>query len=378
MRASIRSLFNNIPLSSGNKIPPRSTWDIMSSAASACVALVVGPENRERFIECCNEGIIEPPVLGQANFGLAMMLALYYDLNSPLFHRYKDNFNAIDFSSGVAPSLARFHDIQSLLQNELHEYKYKNSTTSPHIDSFIVDTHMHHSSNSSSEEQGNKDSIIGDLIASLKALDERVVKTLGFVDKNQVQNILKHSWDHDVAKKSNSPAAQLRRMVTSEYFQDLQMKTKSDFILNNKLIYEKGSTKVQNVALLSVRSQKIYPEGKRVSQIKSMSKRTGSLVEEDFFDKCPEEEDADFPVVAQVEVLYDIEQYFRPEETTVETIANDDEYVQGQPMIKRGVLVGVFEGWLYGGPDRTDSLRWSLCLSRPAWEFPGLRSATEF
>lgn len=89
----------------------------------------------------------------------------------------------------------------------------------------------------------------------------------------------------------------------------------------------------------------------------------------------PPGEGTDLAVVAQVEVLYDVEQII----TSVgpisdDTSTEDDESVMkfptGKVMPRKSVLVGVFEGWLQGDPNGNETVRWKLAFSRPAWEFP--------
>lgn len=79
-----------------------------------------------------------------------------------------------------------------------------------------------------------------------------------------------------------------------------------------------------------------------------------------------------FPIVAQIEVIYSIEQKFKQQKIEInnaDSSADSDE--------KENTLdtawVAVFEGMLSDGTDgSTDSLRWKLVENRPAWEFPGL------
>ena len=85
-------------------------------------------------------------------------------------------------------------------------------------------------------------------------------------------------------------------------------------------------------------------------------------------------EEKDLPVVAQIEVLYDVEQIFMGKERTQDDENKDDGSIQmqipnGKSMPRTSVLVGVFEVWLHGDPDGNESVRWRLAFNRPAWEF---------
>ena len=82
----------------------------------------------------------------------------------------------------------------------------------------------------------------------------------------------------------------------------------------------------------------------------------------------------DLPVVAQIEVLYDVEQVFTGKANSQDDESKDDGPIQmqipaGESMPRTSVLVGVFEGWLHGDPDGNESVRWRLAFNRPAWEF---------
>jgi hypothetical protein len=91
-------------------------------------------------------------------------------------------------------------------------------------------------------------------------------------------------------------------------------------------------------------------------------------------ENSPREEN-DLPVVAQIEVLYDVEQVFTGKEHVQDNENKDNESTtqlqipEGKSMPRTSVLVGVFEGWLHGDPDGNESVRWRLAFNRPAWEF---------
>ena len=378
-------------------IPLRTTWDILRSASQAGVSLISSKQEREKFVECCNKGIIEPPILGMSSHGMAMTLALYNDLYSPLFSQYKDLFVVDDFLSGVAPALERFHDTQYIVQNDLHRYK-KHQSSSNSSSSLLKPVEPYLDDNVAilpESSDNSADILLNDLLQSLNNIDDTVLKSIGFSRKTQVKDVLKHSWDRAAARDSNGNAAQLKSMVTNDYFLDLQMEMKSNFILNNKLNYEDGSTKVQNVSRNVKVNYAFYVRfrffqyhhkflGKQkislttlyfsnfLLQVALLSVRAEELIlkEDDENDHDTVKQDnttrvASPPVVTQVEVLYDIEQHFR---------VDDENKEMDDPIIRKGVLVGVFEGVQQCG-NAKNSLRWHLCDNRAAWEFPYLNSA---
>ena len=90
----------------------------------------------------------------------------------------------------------------------------------------------------------------------------------------------------------------------------------------------------------------------------------------------PPRGEKDLPVVAQIEVLYDVDQVFTGKENSQDDESKDDGSIQMQiaaeeSMPRTSVLVGVFEGWLHCDPDGNESVRWRLAFNRPAWEFNG-------
>ena len=82
------------------------------------------------------------------------------------------------------------------------------------------------------------------------------------------------------------------------------------------------------------------------------------------------------PVVAQIEVLYELNQTSVFKEAIVAEINEDGsekakEMFNSKSTPEMQVLVGTFEGWLNGGPD--GGLRWRIThLRTPSAEFPGL------
>jgi hypothetical protein len=61
------------------------------------------------------------------------------------------------------------------------------------------------------------------------------------------------------------------------------------------------------------------------------------------------------PCVAQIEVVYDIQNTFHLTDKESSSGSND-------PATSSAAVVGVFEGWLYGSP--SGSLQWKLGLTR--------------
>jgi hypothetical protein len=102
-------------------LKPRSQWDTLSSAFATSVSILSSQTDRDNFVETVNKGIINPAVLGQADMGFFMTLALHHDLNNDLFK--KTGFNAEDFMVGAEPALERFQEVlYSLDRSVLPEF----------------------------------------------------------------------------------------------------------------------------------------------------------------------------------------------------------------------------------------------------------------
>lgn len=359
----------------GFLIPPRTTFGILASAGNACFTLLTRQGERDAFVAACNDGLINPPVLGQANFGMAMMLALYNDINSPLFKKHE--FSIDNFVEGAKPALERFHDIQISLQEDLHsdsddgdsgggEKEAKSEESSVEDTDRVPQASETVNGESSAEPSPKKSSDDVDAEAIFKALNG--IKVPGSTDDDGgMMRLMKRSWAKDAEADSDSEAAQLRDMVTREYFDAIELSSKTNCLLEKKLNFKAGSGEITNMALLSARAMELAPEETETGN-EDMRDDAGPMSDDSFND----ERHVDHPVAAQVEVLYDIEQTF----TAKEGDAEAEEAMKAQGLIgpRKSVLVGVFEGFLHKDPEGHDSIRWKLALNRPAWEFPYILS----
>jgi hypothetical protein len=219
-------------------------------------------------------------------------------------------------------------------------------------------------------------------------------------------------WNNQATADPDSLAAQLRGMVTPEYFALMEFAALSSAnMLSTK--YQDGSCQVQHVALLSARTWE-YSDTENDSEDQKdeanvQNEQTNSPT--DVKDATAGASDAtnskdkDKPisrVAAQLEVVYEHTETFTPirlvsrdptadsstntethESNTASTgnttMTEGDVVVNGEDspteegeellVTKTSTLVGVFEGWIQGDPSGNENLRWRLCVSRPAWEF---------
>lgn len=103
----------------GFLLPPRTTMDVLSSAANAVLNLFSSESQRKQFTAAVNSGVIAPEVLGQANLSFCRILALHDELDSPTLKEH--GFNANEFLEGVKPALEQVHEVQAQLENKLRK-----------------------------------------------------------------------------------------------------------------------------------------------------------------------------------------------------------------------------------------------------------------
>jgi len=118
------------------------------------------------------------------------------------------------------------------------------------------------------------------------------------------------------------------------------------------------------VALLSARAVEMSPEEDDTKQKPIVDGDEEPMADVSFSDE-PEKE---YPVIAEMEVLYSVAQDFSA--TPMMNTENDEENADKRNQTISSVWVGVFEGWIRN--DESDALRWKLVNNRPALEFPGL------
>jgi hypothetical protein len=96
-------------------LKPRSQWDTLSSAFATTLSILSSQSDRDHFVETVNKGIINPSIIGQADFGFFMTLALHHDLEK--FKSY--DFDVEEFVETAEPALERFQEVLYSLDNEV-------------------------------------------------------------------------------------------------------------------------------------------------------------------------------------------------------------------------------------------------------------------
>ena len=139
-------------------------------------------------------------------------------------------------------------------------------------------------------------------------------------------------------------------------------------------------TRSYQIALVSARAHEVIPE--EVEEEEKEGADPDIMVDESLKPIL----DKNYPVAAQIEVIYSISQSFRrlkidktdePNATDVPSEDSKEEEKDGKSDDVERQLetswVAVFEGMLSDGTKSTDNpLHWKLIDNRPAWEFPGM------
>ena len=92
------------------KLPPRSSWDTLQSAARGLSSLFFNPLTRDTLVQTIDRGIINPNVLEKVDYGMWMGLALHHDLNSEYSFFKKYNFDAKEFIEGSKMAVENFQE----------------------------------------------------------------------------------------------------------------------------------------------------------------------------------------------------------------------------------------------------------------------------
>lgn len=320
-----RKLFND------HLIPPRSTVDILYSSARALWKLAVSPAQRDECLSLINSGSINPVVLG-----IPQTLALYHDMSNPLFSKH--DFDSNEFMEGARMGLERYHDIDMQLNNLQMQQTLKAIEE--------CDT---------PERKRDK---LTEMVTNTTIKTSGNVDDGGFIEES-------NEWKKQAEKDPDSLPGQFMMLVNPSFFEaaysnirqiplNVFLKTFPNFPKLQVL-----NTEISNTALLSARAQIITPLPLTGEEARNITSEEEAKKNDDILNNIYSESDFEqFPVAAQVEVLYDmhIEHSFPDEDGEDDTKSSSV------------VQVAVFEGYLHKSPDG-NPLRWELATIRPAWEF---------
>lgn len=331
------------------KIPPRNPSDTWSSAFSACLSFF-DQKSRDNFISTINKGVINPPVLGQADGGFASILALHHDLNSPLF-RHSDTFDVEEFMDGVGIALENYEEVLTNLESR--DFTSMDTGGVQNISNDVCASETKDDGRVESDE----DSVIDRIMGAKEVATAIAAEGIGIVAK-------KVDWKSVADKSPESLEGQLSSMLSDQCFNMLQNDKRRILLRGNKRMnYIEESGEVQNVALLSARAVEMSPADDDLKTGEILDGDEDPMADVSFSDDI----DKKYPVIAEMEVLYSVAQTFTA--TPMINIDSEDKNGENEQTIS-SVWVGVFEGWIRD--DGSNALQWKLVNNRPALEFPGL------
>uniref|UniRef100_A0A7S1VTM0 Uncharacterized protein n=1 Tax=Grammatophora oceanica TaxID=210454 RepID=A0A7S1VTM0_9STRA len=352
-------------------LPPRSTWGMFETAGQAAMSLLFSQDDRDDFVETINKGTIRVDVLRQADFGNFLILSLYQDLKSKSFQKTK--FQPDQFLKGAKLALEQFHNVKSLLENDIVE--------NPPNGRLVGDAEEKKNSKEEKEDKKTDEEASSD-----KNDDEMEITHLTLNQTFNVDAAFNMTWAKEAKEDVDSMAGRLQRMVTEEFFKEIEMGSKAGFMMeqsmNKKLVNKEDSAFIENVALISARAlvmddkidendtftiadaEKLTSDASE-SMAPKEEKRTDETVTTS---SSSSTETKTRPVAAQIEVLYDITKTIMVEDAF--QLEADEDQQKSETITKTFVFVGIFEGWLQNGKEDDEGVRWKLSQNRPAIEFP--------
>ena len=116
--------------------------------------------------------------------------------------------------------------------------------------------------------------------------------------------------------------------------------------------------------MLSARAVEISPEDNDTTKDKILDTDENPMEDVRFSNGIEKE----FPVVAQMEVLYSVDQTFVA--TPMFDAGSEEDKEEPTHQAVTSVWVGMFEGWIKDSA--SDVLRWKLVKNRPVLKFSGL------
>lgn len=383
-------------------ILPRDTfWDVTVSGLQGLWATFTDQSAHERYEQLIRDGVIQDSVLAKARNGSLRTLALFWNLQNPLFQQ--NNFDPKEFVQGVGPALEVFQDTLGQLVQQMNSEMLKEKKDS--------------NSNTDDDETSKRLTTFG---------------LLSGITGRQSEN----EWRKQAEQDPNSLAARLQKIVSENGLDDHYFGAKLFQILVSSGVgaggtyeYVAGSSAVQSVALINARAMETIDQQAEVIDSEHPEFAASEGPQQDPW------------VAARLEVLYEIVQTYRPSDRNASSAAtilsSTEQYKKIQndaslssettPQVKEtqkdesvrdhannnanideknetsgaksfsqeksvtsvssakdgstqndvkkeqdlvsetSLAVAVIEGWLRGGPNK--QLRWKISMIREAYEF---------
>lgn len=375
---------------SGALLKPRTQLETITAAFKTLHGFIFDDKTRHSFVDAVNKGVINPYILGQADMGFFVTLALHHNLNSEPLSKYKNQFQPEEFLEGSEAALENFQEtlysldkqVLKQVQEEWIKVQNMNETVETNNDDPSIETKDEAAEAAAavatSAEDHPKD--------HMNEIFKRANMSLDMIEKLE-QVISAHGdWKGKAEEDPESLHGQFYKMVSDPLLEacknQFMQSVKHCFLLNvPRMDYELGSGTIQDIALLSARAHEVIPEeDNEEDQNDTKNKGSDEAMTDDSLSNGIEKS---YPVAAQIEVIYKITQKFRrriisPGDTLINPSSNDSEKKDGEgnavsedeePEDLQTAWVAVFEGLLDDGKNGDTELRWKLVDNRPALEF---------
>jgi hypothetical protein len=331
-----------------------SSDDESTSTASSSISSSEEGGNRRLLV---GRGVvINSRILNQSDVGLLKSLTLYNELLHPRLQQ-SSKFNIREFMVGCDWALSQFHRTKDVLLPKLltnvnvvkkskgvveleHETGGEDDNNSKKINDkeLMWVKNLVRKSKAFSEVAANDpDSIEGTFVA---------MTTPEALNSMQLDGFTRLFSGQMVSTSDDRTEDQIQIDKLKEYY--------NTGGAEGKLIDD--ATKVMNVALLSARVEEIYPSAEQAILLHKTKTNDdpNAPLDDESLTPPPEVDESKSQLITHLEVLYELQQ----------SSINDE----GKTKTKTLVMVGKFEGCLFGDPNG-DELRWKLASYRPALEF---------
>jgi len=256
-------------------LPNDTFWDRVVSSLQGAWMHLTDQNARDKYEELVATKVIQDTVLAQSQGGHARTMALFWNLQNPLWAKH--GLDIHEFVQGVGPALESFQDTLGQLVSEMNQQQ---------------PTAVKEAEESKEEDTESKH-------ISGKSISSSIWAIPAIGGDNE--------WRQQAKQDPNSLAARLQKMVTDSAFDDhffgaklFQALTSSRGSGGGYLNYVPGSGVVQSVALLNAR-------------VLEMPLPSDEQIEGDHPEFAASEgREQPRPVAARMDVLYEITQQYRP------------------------------------------------------------------
>ena len=250
-------------------------WSHLTDASSS-------RQQYERWVE---EEVIQDEVLEQAQHGHMLTMALFWNLQHPLWARHQ--FKAKEFVRAVGPALENFQETLAQLVMQMN----RGDDVPTKVDGEQAD----------GVGDSTKDQPLLDGQPQEDSKDHHADPLLALMGLPKMGTGAENKWRQQAQQDPDSLAAQLQKMASDPSFDEIYYGAKLYHALStsstaSNLEYVPGSSVVQSVALLHARVAEVYDD---------------DLIDTEHPEFAASEGTQKISVAARLDVLYEISQQYR-------------------------------------------------------------------